>query len=69
MPESFDAEITIHQVRFANPDSGWAVLEAAGRDGTPVTLVGPLVHLEERERVHVRGEWVNDSRYGPQVKV
>jgi exodeoxyribonuclease V alpha subunit len=69
MPESFDAEITIHQVRFANPDSGWAVLEAAGRDGTPVTLVGPLVHLEERERAHVRGEWVNDSRYGPQVKV
>jgi exodeoxyribonuclease V alpha subunit len=69
MPESFDAEITIRQVRFANPDSGWAVLEAAERDGTPVTLVGPLVHLEERERARVRGQWVNDSRYGPQVKV
>jgi exodeoxyribonuclease V alpha subunit len=32
-------------------------------------LVGPLVHLEERERAHVLGTWVNDRRYGPQVKV
>ncbi|MEA2213921.1 MAG: exodeoxyribonuclease alpha subunit [Solirubrobacteraceae bacterium] len=69
MPDSFNAEVTIRQVRFANPDSGWAVLEAAERDGTPVTLVGPLVHLEERERAHVSGEWVTDSRYGAQVKV
>jgi exodeoxyribonuclease V alpha subunit len=69
MPESFDAEVTVRRVRFANPDSGWAVLEAAAGDGTPVTLVGPLVHLEERERVQVSGEWVIDSRYGAQVKV
>ncbi|HEX8976283.1 MAG TPA: AAA family ATPase [Solirubrobacteraceae bacterium] len=69
MPDRFEAEVTIRQVRFANPDSGWAVLDGAAGDGTPVTLVGPLVHLEERERVHVRGEWVNDSRYGRQVKV
>jgi exodeoxyribonuclease V alpha subunit len=69
MPDSFEAEVTIRQVRFANPDSGWAVLEATARDGTPVMLVGPLVHLEERERARVSGQWVNDSRYGPQVKV
>ena len=32
-------------------------------------LVGPLIHLEERERAHVIGTWVDDSRYGLQVKV
>jgi exodeoxyribonuclease V alpha subunit len=69
MPDRFEAEVTIRHVRFANPDSGWAVLDAAARDGTPVTLVGPLVHLEERERARVTGEWVTDSRYGSQVKV
>jgi exodeoxyribonuclease V alpha subunit len=69
MPDRFEAEVTIRHVRFANPDSGWAVVDAAARDGTPVTLVGPLVHLEERERARVSGEWVTDSRYGSQVKV
>src|SRR5206468_9744289 len=48
---------------------GWAVLDAGLDDGSPVVLVGPLVHLEERERVRVVGAWVDDSRYGRQVKV
>ncbi len=45
------------------------MLDAAAADGSPVALVGPLVHLEERERVRVVGTWVDDSRYGRQVKV
>ncbi|MGA9859009.1 MAG: AAA family ATPase [Solirubrobacteraceae bacterium] len=65
----FDDEVTVRQVRYANEQTGWAVLDAAGADGTPVALVGPLVHLEAGERARVRGEWVTDSRYGPQVKV
>ena len=65
----FDAEVTIRFVRYANEVTGWAVLEAAAADGTPVALVGPLVHLEERERARVVGDWVQDSRYGSQVKV
>ena len=32
-------------------------------------LVGPIAHLEERERVHIRGVWQDDKRFGPQVKV
>ncbi len=55
--------------RFAQENTGFAVLEAVAEDGKPLVLVGPLVHLEERERAHVLGTWVNDSRYGPQVKV
>jgi len=69
MEASFEAEITVRHVRYANESTGWAVLDAAAADGTPVALVGPLVHLEERERARVTGTWVDDSRYGRQVKV
>ncbi|HET9102815.1 MAG TPA: AAA family ATPase [Solirubrobacteraceae bacterium] len=69
MAESFEGDVTIRFVRFANGDTGWAVLDAAAADGTPVSLVGPLVHLEERERVRISGVWENDRRYGPQVRV
>ena len=66
---SFDQAVTVRHVRFANEQTGWAVLDAAAADGTPVALVGPLVHLEEGERARIVGEWVTDSRYGRQVKV
>ena len=66
---SFDQPVTVRHVRFANEQTGWAVLDAAAADGTPVALVGPLVHLEEGERARIVGEWVTDSRYGRQVKV
>ncbi|HEY5430856.1 MAG TPA: AAA family ATPase [Solirubrobacteraceae bacterium] len=65
----FDEEVTVRYVRYANEQTGWAVLDAAAPDGSPVALVGPLVHLEQGEQVRVVGAWVNDSRYGPQVKV
>ncbi len=65
----FDAPVTVRRRRYVSEDTGWAVVEAAAADGVPVVLVGPLIHLEERERAHVLGEWVVDSRYGRQVKV
>ena len=65
---AFDAEVTIRRMRFGSRESGFAVLDADA-DGERVVLVGPLVHLEERERVRVIGRWVKDSRYGDQVKV
>jgi exodeoxyribonuclease V alpha subunit len=66
---SFDAPVTVRHVRFANEQTGWAVLDAAAADGTPIALVGPLHHLDEGERAHIVGEWVTDSRYGRQVRV
>ncbi len=69
MDARFEAEVTIRFVRYANPTTGWAVLDAVAVDGAPVSLVGPLVHLEERERAQICGTWVTDSRYGRQVKV
>jgi exodeoxyribonuclease V alpha subunit len=65
----FDASITVRHIRYANPATGWAVLDAIASDGTPVALVGPLVHLEQGERARIIGAWVNDSRYGSQVEV
>jgi exodeoxyribonuclease V alpha subunit len=66
---AFEAEVTIRRTRYSNPENGWAVVEAAGTDGEPVVMVGSLTHLEERERAYVTGTWVQDSRYGMQVKV
>ncbi|MEA2157749.1 MAG: exodeoxyribonuclease alpha subunit [Solirubrobacteraceae bacterium] len=67
--ESFDAEVTIRRTRYASETTGWAVIDAADAEGVSVVLVGPLIHLEERERARVIGTWVDDSRYGLQVKV
>ena len=67
--ESFDAEVTIRRTRYASETTGWAVIDAADADGGSVVLVGPLIHLEERERARIIGTWVDDSRYGLQVKV
>jgi exodeoxyribonuclease V alpha subunit len=65
----FDAEVTVRRTRYANDDTGWAVVDATDGDGDELVLVGPLAHLERRERVHVRGAWVDDVRFGPQVNV
>jgi exodeoxyribonuclease V alpha subunit len=64
----FAAEVVVRGQRFANKESGFAVLDAEA-DGRHVVLVGPLAHLEQRERAAVTGAWVRDPRYGPQVKV
>jgi exodeoxyribonuclease V alpha subunit len=67
-PIAFSAEVEIGRRRFHNPDSGFAVVEADAPD-EPVVLVGPIGHLEARERALIVGEWVEDRRYGRQVKV
>jgi exodeoxyribonuclease V alpha subunit len=64
----FAAEVVVLGRRFANEENGFAVLDGdAG--GEHVVLVGPVAHLEQRERVSVTGDWVHDPRYGPQVRV
>ena len=65
----FDARVTVSRTRFANEATGWAVIEATDDAGEQIVLVGPLHHLEERERAHVVGTWQDDSRFGRQVKV
>lgn len=64
----FAAEVLVRSQRFANHESGFAVLDGEA-EGRHVVLVGPIAHLEERERAAVVGFWVQDPRYGPQVRV
>jgi exodeoxyribonuclease V alpha subunit len=59
----FNAEVTIRRIRYSSPDTGWAVVDADA-DETPMVLVGPLIHLEQGERAHVVGSWVDDPRFG-----
>ena len=66
---AFDGEVRVGRIRYVSDDTGWAVVEAQADDGDEIVLVGPLSHLEQRDRAHVVGTWVEDSRYGPQVKV
>jgi exodeoxyribonuclease V alpha subunit len=63
----FEDEVEVLRVRFAAPDTGFAVVEA-DRDGDEVVLVGALSHLEPGERVAVAGTWQDDRRFGLQVR-
>jgi exodeoxyribonuclease V alpha subunit len=65
----FDADVTVRRTRYASDTTGWAVLDADDDAGEPVVLVGPLIHLEASERAHIVGTWVDDRRYGLQIKV
>jgi exodeoxyribonuclease V alpha subunit len=64
----FEDEVLVRRLRWASDETGFAVIDAE-RDGDDIVLVGPIAHLEERERVRVRGVWQDDKRYGMQVKV
>ena len=64
----FEDEVVVRRRRWVSEDSGFAVLDA-DRDGDEIVLVGPLAHLEERERARVAGVWQDDRRFGLQVKV
>ncbi len=65
---AFEGEVTVRRIRFAGEDGGFAVLDA-DRDGDDLVLVGPVAHLEERERARIRGTWQDDRRFGMQVRV
>ncbi|HEY4278260.1 MAG TPA: AAA family ATPase [Conexibacter sp.] len=64
----FAGEVVIRGRRFANEDSGFAVLDGEW-EGERIALVGPLVHLDQGERARVSGTWAIDPRFGPQVRV
>ena len=67
-PTAFEDEVLVRRRRWASDETGFAVVDA-DRDGDEVVLVGPLAHLEERERVRISGGWQDDRRFGMQVKV
>src|SRR3954463_3201612 len=66
--EPFTEDVTVRRQRYVSTETGFAVLDCTA-GGDVGVLVGPLAPLEERERARVAGEWVDDPRYGPQVRV
>ncbi|MEA2386222.1 MAG: exodeoxyribonuclease alpha subunit, partial [Thermoleophilaceae bacterium] len=66
--EPFSGEVHVRRRRFANDDTGFAVLDCTAGDDHLI-LVGLIAHLEDDERAEVSGQWVHDPRYGPQVRV
>ena len=64
----FDSQVTVRRRRFASEENGWAVLDAAGDDGTGGARRAADPPRGARARARI-GTWVDDSRYGKQVKV
>src|SRR3954464_8764065 len=65
---AFEGDVVVRHIRWTSDDHSFSVVDAEV-DGDALVLVGPLSHLEERERVRVRGVWQDDKRFGMQIKV
>ena len=52
---AFESEVTVRRTRYSNPETGWAVLEAAAPTARRSCSSARLIHLEERERARVSG--------------
>lgn len=63
------AEGAVTRVVFSNPETGWSVirLEGPGHNDGP-KVVGTLPGVREGEHLKVFGQWVKDSRYGPELR-
>lgn len=63
-------EGVVKRIVFESPESGFLVgrLDVAS-EPEPVTFVGNLLAVSEGETVRLTGRWINDKKFGPQLKV
>jgi len=54
---------------FRSAESGFTIARLEPEGGEPVTVKGLLGGIERGEHVRVTGRWVEDARYGRQLKV
>ncbi|MDP2313191.1 MAG: ATP-dependent RecD-like DNA helicase [Pseudomonadota bacterium] len=54
---------------FKSGDGAFAVGKVKVQTGAEVTVVGPIAHLYEGQRLVANGQWVNDGRFGRQFKI
>ena len=59
---------TVEKVVFRG-ENGFAVAKVSTGAGTPITAAGRLDDVQAGETVKLQGEWVQDARYGRQLKV
>ena len=64
-----EAKGIVSEIKFTNEDNGYTVCEITGADGDEFTAVGNMPGISPGENVHLTGEWVVHSSYGPQFKV
>ncbi|MGM0577697.1 MAG: SF1B family DNA helicase RecD2 [Myxococcota bacterium] len=67
MPDQVEG--TVDRIRFVDEDSYWTVAGVKTEaEMWPVTVVGTLPGLAEGMKVRVEGRWVDDPRWGRQLK-
>lgn len=62
-----DVEGEVRRIVFRNDDNGYSVLRV-DRDGGEVVVVGNVGRISEGEHLSAWGEWVQDPRYGRQLR-
>ncbi|MBE7452205.1 MAG: ATP-dependent RecD-like DNA helicase [Kofleriaceae bacterium] len=60
---------TLARIVYRHPDSGFTVARIHTTDGGEATAVGELWGLPEGTPLRLRGQWVDDRRFGRQLKV
>ena len=64
-----DLEGSVSRIVFSNPENHWTVLRVVdAADQRDVAVVGTLAGIREGEQVRLWGKWVNDPRYGRQLR-
>lgn len=68
--EAVELSGVIERITFFNPENGYSVIKIKVKNEEDrITVIGELGALSEGEYVHCRGQWVQDRKYGRQLKV
>lgn len=57
------------RIVYRNPETLWTVARLIQADGTEATIVGELPELPPGMPLTVRGQWVDDKKFGRQLKL
>ncbi len=62
-------EGTIDRIVFQNPENAFTVAKLNLENGEEITVVGELVGMQKGSPLLLRGEWIEDKRFGKQFKI
>ncbi|MCH7595761.1 MAG: AAA family ATPase, partial [Planctomycetes bacterium] len=67
--EPADVEGVVERIVYENPDNGFFIARLR-QEGNPelVTFVGNLMAVSAGETIRIKGRWVNDQKWGRQVR-
>jgi len=70
--EPVEGLFSVARVTFANPETGYAVVQLVSDDSEraqPVAATGIFGTVQEGTCYRVQGNWHHDPRYGAQIRV